>query len=371
MNDSYNASTTESSDTVIWNDVQTSSIGLNFSNDRNLFFFNESIWMENPQNKKYFSDYPDALLNFGAVCSIILAIFGISGNFISILALSNCKHIRNATTAFIVNLCASDLLFCCFCIPLVVQVFLTRKWFSSDVICKIFAFVRFSSPMVSMFTVLAITINRYILIVHPNIYPLLYKRKYIFTQIGIIWLFPIAVLSLPLSGVWGRLGRHPITGICTILTVNEKSPKMFIYIIGLLVPSLLFLMCYTAIYIMVRKIEGKTKRWNLQSSLKWIRFKRNKSSEVINENKPEVLIANRHDKNRHRLVRMMLVIFVVFTFCYFPMFLLKVFRSGRDIPLLNVFSYICFFFSTVINPVIYIVMSREYRKAYKSLFCKY
>lgn len=369
MNESYNALITESSDIAIWNNVETSSSRLNFSNDRNLLLFNRSFQMENHEHKNLFEDYTDELLNFGAASSIILAIFGISGNFISILALSNCKHIRNATTAFIVNLCVSDLLFCCFCIPLVAQVFLTRKWFSSDVICKMFAFARFSSPMVSMFTVLAITINRYILIVHPNIYPLLYKKRHIFTMIGIIWLFPIAVLSLPLSGIWGRLGRHPNTRICTILKVNEKSPKMFIYIIGLLVPSLLFLVCYTAIYITVRKIEGKTKRWNLQASFKWIRHKRNKSSEVITENKPEVLITNRHDKNRPRLLRMMLVIFMVFTFCYFPMFHLKVFRRGSDNPYLNVFSYICFFFSTVVNPVIYIVMSREYRKAYKSLFC--
>lgn len=335
--------------------------------------FNVSLQFQTQKytDRVYFSEYPEELLIFGAVCSVVFAIFGISGNAISILALSQSKHIRNATTAFIVNLCVSDLLFCSFCMPLAARVFLRGKWFSNDATCKAFAFIRFSNPMVSMFTVLAITINRYILINFNNVYQLLYKKVPMTIMIGITWLFPILLLSLPLSGAWGQLGKHPRSGGCTIYRVNGKSPKMFIYVIGLLVPSVLFVICYVAIYATVKKVEGKTKKWNIKASLRWICSKKTgKFSNIDEENgrSREQLHDPVQDKNKFRLERMMLVIFIMFTVCYFPMFHLKVFRRGRNVPFLNVFAYVCYFFSTVINPIIYVVMSREYRKAYKALF---
>ena len=347
------------------------SVEQNFSlYHQNLSFVNESSPTENNKEKMYFSDYPDSLLIFGAACTIILAIFGTAGNFISIVALVMCKHIRNATTAFIVNLCLSDLLFCCFCMPLSAQLFLTGKWFSSNVVCKAFAFVKFLNPMVSMFTVLAITINRYILIFHPNFYLLLYMKSHTFAMILIIWFFPVTLLSLPLSGMWGEMGHHPVSKSCTIFKVNGTSPKLFIYIIGLVVPSLLFIMCYTAIFTMVRKMENRRKQHKNQPNAKWTGTKRCDLPEIFLEVKLGPLSVKRIDKKTLRLIRMILVIFIVFAICYFPMFYLKVFRKGREIPLFNVFSYICFFLSTVVNPVIYIAMSREYRKAYRSLFCK-
>lgn len=80
-------------------------------------------------------------------------------------------QVRNATAAFIINLSLSDLLFCCFNLPLAASTFWNRDWMHSHLLCRLFPLLRYGLLAVSLFTVLAITINRYIMIGHPRIYP--------------------------------------------------------------------------------------------------------------------------------------------------------------------------------------------------------
>lgn len=86
------------------------------------------------------------------------------------------KHIRrlqarNATAMFIVNLSVSDLMLCCFNLPLTASLFYHRAWLHGAVLCVLFPFVRYGLVAISMFTVLAITLNRYVMIGHPTLYP--------------------------------------------------------------------------------------------------------------------------------------------------------------------------------------------------------
>ncbi|KAG8222572.1 hypothetical protein J437_LFUL011698 [Ladona fulva] len=67
-----------------------------------------------------------------------------------------------------------------------------------------------------------------------------------------------------------------------------------------------------------------------------------------------------------RLLKMILVIFASFVLCYLPITVTKTFRSV-DYPVLNILGYILIYLTTCINPIIYVVMSSEYRQAYKNL----
>lgn len=80
-------------------------------------------------------------------------------------------QVRNATAVFIINLSLSDLLFCCFNLPLAASTFWNRAWTHGDLLCRLFPLLRYGLLAVSLFTVLAITINRYVMIGHPRVYP--------------------------------------------------------------------------------------------------------------------------------------------------------------------------------------------------------
>jgi lipid II:glycine glycyltransferase (peptidoglycan interpeptide bridge formation enzyme) len=64
---------------------------------------------------------------------------------------------------------------------------------------------------------------------------------------------------------------------------------------------------------------------------------------------------------------MILVIFASFVICYLPITVSKTFKDTIDIHELNIAGYVLIYLTTCINPIIYVVMSSEYRQAYKNL----
>lgn len=81
--------------------------------------------------------------------------------------------------------------------------------------------------------------------------------------------------------------------------------------------------------------------------------------------------APRMSAKDRKLLQMILVIFVSFLVCYLPITVTKLFQSTLDWRGLNIAGYILIYLTTCINPIIYVVMSSEYRSAYKYvLLCK-
>lgn len=64
---------------------------------------------------------------------------------------------------------------------------------------------------------------------------------------------------------------------------------------------------------------------------------------------------------------MIMAIMVSFWVCYLPITLTKIFREFTSHPTANIAGYILIYLTTCINPIIYVVMSSEYRQAYKNL----
>lgn len=85
----------------------------------------------------------------------------------------------------------------------------------------------------------------------------------------------------------------------------------------------------------------------------------------------EFVFAPRMSAKDRKLLQMILVIFASFLVCYLPITITKLFHSAIAWRGLNIASYILIYLTTCINPVIYVVMSSEYRSAYKYvLLCK-
>lgn len=68
-----------------------------------------------------------------------------------------------------------------------------------------------------------------------------------------------------------------------------------------------------------------------------------------------------------RLLKMILVIFVSFVICYLPITINKIFEPVARNHFMNLIGYVLIYLTTSINPIIYVVMSSEYRQAYKNL----
>ncbi|KAL0120151.1 hypothetical protein PUN28_008065 [Cardiocondyla obscurior] len=222
-----------------------------------------------PGSVVLFVDYPRWLLGFAAACCILFMLIGIPGNLITMIALFRTKKLKNATAVFIMNLSVSDLMFCCFNLPLATSTFWHRSWLHGSLLCRLFPLLRYGLVAVSLFSILAITINRYIMIGHPGLYPTLYKTKYVIPMVLAIWTIAFGLLIVTWFEQFGRFGLDPAVGSCTILPdVNGRSPKEFLFILAFLVPCAAIIVCYARIFYIVRgtasKCRGRDKILNAE-----------------------------------------------------------------------------------------------------------
>ncbi|XP_057329641.1 dopamine receptor 3 isoform X2 [Microplitis mediator] len=177
--------------------------------------------------------------------------------------LINCSFevMRNATAIFIMNLSISDLMFCCFNLPLATSTFWYGSWTHGPLLCRLFPLLRYGLVAVSLFTVLAITINRYVMIGHPRLYPKLYKPRYLILMVIATWISGFGALVATWFERWGRFGLDPRIGSCSILRdINGKSPKEFLFILAFLTPCIAIVVCYARIFYIVRKTAKKSRR---------------------------------------------------------------------------------------------------------------
>lgn len=92
-----------------------------------------------------------------------------------------------------------------------------------------------------------------------------------------------------------------------------------------------------------------------------------KHSTLGNNTSASAIYPGKMTTKDRRLLKMILVIFVSFLMCYLPITVMKINSSIVNIHFLNILAYILIYLTTCINPIIYVVMSSEYRQAYWNL----
>ncbi|GFR29494.1 protein trapped in endoderm-1 [Trichonephila clavata] len=115
-----------------------------------------------------FSDYPHivpdrpstATCVLAAFCCILFILLGCMGNLMTIIALTKCRKLRNATTAFVVSLAVADFLFCAVCLPLTATRYIYKEWILGDTLCTMFPFFFYGNVAASLMSMTAITFNR-------------------------------------------------------------------------------------------------------------------------------------------------------------------------------------------------------------------
>lgn len=118
-----------------------------------------------------------------------------SGNLLTIVALLKCERLRkHATTAFLLSLTFSDLLFCAIMMPMQAVRYYYQAWTFGDFLCQVFPFVFYSNVCVSMLSMILMTINRYILITFQHLYARIYQPKFIFLQLFSAWFISFLIM---------------------------------------------------------------------------------------------------------------------------------------------------------------------------------
>lgn len=90
------------------------------------------------------------------------------GNGIVCFIVKSCQSMRTVTNFFIANLAVGDILMSLFCVPFsFVPTLILKYWPFGTVLCHLVNYTQATSVLVSAYTLVAISVDRYIVIMWP------------------------------------------------------------------------------------------------------------------------------------------------------------------------------------------------------------
>ena len=203
---------------------------------------------------------PEYLQTSFTILYTFVVIIAIGGNGIVCYLVYAYKRMRTIPNYFIVNLAISDIIMAIFCIPFTfVANIMLNKWPFGDLMCPIVSYLQIVSVFLSAFTLTAMSLDRYIVIVHP-FRGRITTRNTMFV-ILVIWLLS---LSVPIPTLFrARVEYYSNTsGVCLELWDNDDTGRNA-YSLGILIlhyfaPLVVLLFCYSTIgyNIWLKNIQG-------------------------------------------------------------------------------------------------------------------
>ncbi|XP_071953087.1 RYamide receptor-like [Antedon mediterranea] len=296
-----------------------------------------------------------AAIIYGILYAVI-TLLGIGGNAIVCYIVLGNKCMRTVTNYFIVNVAFSDLLVAVFCVELSYYESVFESWPLGEVGCKLVRYVQSVSISVSIFTLVAISLDRFFAIIYP------FRKKmeaiHVIIIIILIWFASLGI-AVP-TFVYNYVVMYENVTYCMELwdfyDPVKDSQKRFAYSISML------LVQYCIPLVILAGAYG-TIGWNV-----WA----HKTPGEVEQTRDQKI---RETKNK--LVKMLAFIVLVFALCYLPQ---HVFTLVQDFDKTNEIqcyknlrlihtTCLCIGLSNCIyNPIIYCWMNAKFRNGFKSFF---
>ena len=98
----------------------------------------------------------------------VVTLFGLAGNIFVICVILSKKHMKNSLNILLLNLAIADILFLVFCVPLTIYHQASPSWNLGAVTCRMSSYPYFLSNYVTMYTLVVISIWRYMTVIHST-----------------------------------------------------------------------------------------------------------------------------------------------------------------------------------------------------------
>ncbi|XP_003702318.2 neuropeptides capa receptor-like [Megachile rotundata] len=298
---------------------------------------------------------------------VVIFVTGIFGNVATCTVIVRNPSMQTATNYYLFSLAISDLTLLVLGLPNELSLFWQQyPWALGVGLCKIRAYVSEMSSYVSVLTIVAFSMERYLAICHPlQVYTISgLKRPIRFIlaawSIALVSAIPFAIYTkVNLVEYPPGSGNYSAdSAICAMLL--PYMPDFPLYelstIVFFLVPMLIILVVYTRMGLMIR----------------------NSAKETLNSVTHGAIHGDaKQVQSRKSVIRMLSAVVILFFVCWAPFHaqrLLYVYAQESDYyPDLNEWLYILsgclYYFSTTVNPIVYNLMSMKYRHAFKQTIC--
>ena len=279
---------------------------------------------------------------------IILFIIGVIGNVLTAITIILTNTLQNLQNYFVFSLAVTDLVTLLIVLPLI-MIRTYMSWPFGDFTCKYILSIADVLPAVSILMLVAISIDRYRVIVHDISRPPSLKVGVIL--IVIIWVVTYLVVGLPLTFTFTVGAGHWVSKNCFTQWTNKTNKKIYFIsrtIFFYVLPCVVIFYCY----LRVNKTLGKNLNFVARSLSGYAR------------------VAGL--KRQKRVMNMFFVIFVTFVLCFFPLNLTVLLsllstevESWKHFGEFFQLSMIFGLTNSILNPIILYKLSRHYRDNFR------
>ncbi|XP_015116610.1 adenosine receptor A2b [Diachasma alloeum] len=329
---------------------------------------------ESSIHKNYYKSSEKAELNLPyAVCEIVVAVCAVVGNGLVITVFSRDKKLRRRTNYYIISLASADLLVGLFAIPFAVlaSIGLPTNLYA----CLFTVSVLVVLCTISIFCLVAVSIDRYWAILYPMGYSRNVRTK---TAIGIIcvcWIAGTLVGFLPLLG-WNS-GIKKTDEKCIFVEVMDYNYLVFLYFATIIFPAFLIAAFYAHIYrVVIQQLQQMMPMKPINPTGPKSKSHKCKVKLMSNDSSsgPMMLrLLGAAQKREVKATQNLSRIVIFFIICWFPLYTIncvKAFCPDCDVSdfVLN-FSIILSHVNSVGNPILYAYHLKDFRAALKAFIC--
>uniref|UniRef100_A0A0P4WB73 G-protein coupled receptors family 1 profile domain-containing protein n=1 Tax=Scylla olivacea TaxID=85551 RepID=A0A0P4WB73_SCYOL len=298
---------------------------------------------------------------------LFIFVVGAVGNGTLVFLFCRYPNMRNVPNTYILSLALGDLLVVVFAVPFVSIIYITDTWPYGEPICRLSEFMRDVSIGVTVFTLTALSADRYLAIVDPvgRRAGAVARRSTVLVT-AVIW--GLSLLLAAPAALFSHLAEEQ-TGRGTIVIcypfhpwLGESYPR-FNVIAKLIVYYLLPLFNISTFYLLM--------------ACHLMRASGALPGEAAQQQQQQQRA--RHVAARRKVARLVLAFVVIFAVCYFPNHVFMVwFYFNPNVEhdynhFWNTFRWIGFclgFFNSCVNPIALYCISGAFRKSFnKHLFC--
>ncbi|XP_075147237.1 tachykinin-like receptor at 99D [Haematobia irritans] len=286
----------------------------------------------------------------------VMVIVATGGNLIVVWIVITTKRMRTVTNYFIVNLSIADAMVSSLNVTFSYIYMLDNNWAFGQLYCKISQFIATLSISASVFTLMAISIDRYVAIMKP-LKPRMSKRSNLGIA-AVIWIAS-AVISCPMLLFYTTEEIISKDGIRTVCfqewpdgSTNHSNQEYIYNILFMILTYFLPVISMTATYSRVG-----LELWG---------------SKAIGEYTPRQV---ENVKSKRRVVKMMMVVVLIFVVCWLPFhayfIVTSCYPAITETPFIQevyLFIYWLAMSNSMYNPIIYCWMNSRFRFGFKMFF---
>lgn len=279
------------------------------------------------------------------VTTLVLGLVGIVGNSLVCTAVYRNTRLQTKSNYYVASLAVLDMLQTVFGVVLVLPVLVLGRWSFSDMVCQLEGGVTIVLATASIYTMMLIAINRYFIMLRTNLYRKYFTKKMILVSIPVSWVIACN-FAVSYSSQGFRYAFHPGKGICVFdVSYIPVTYGLLVGFFNVLLPFQIVSVCYLRIYFEVRKHKARV----IDSSQSGQQDRRISPHDI-------------------KITKTLFVTVCAFAVCWLPFFIIDMIGLWYGPHALPRQLYMFYSFmaggSSIVNPVIYGLMNRDFRREF-------